>query len=163
MSCCRNVRNIDASAIARTFVIVLGVTMAGMLLAGCSGFAGFLALMGYGSNLENLSPPQQLAVDEVKQLFPDDHDNAHVLALAQADQPEVFGITPEQVAKNPNLAEAKDQLESQRAILAMEAATDRWRHMSEQATLNPPSEDNGIDRTALDSRRNEAAFGHPQF
>lgn len=140
----------------------------GALVTGCAEDSAALreayirTLVKFEQDYLAMTPPQQAAVDELRQEFPDynQYNSGLIINIAKATRPDVFG-TPFNARQTKDFEDRLAKMRQDEQAKAVVALTQS--KISSQATLNPVQADSAGDPTALDQRRNELSNGHPQY
>jgi hypothetical protein len=106
-----------------------------------------------------LTDAQRDAFNTVRQEFSDpiQHPTLFLIGYAQALYPELWGIKTPDAGNLKLIADARQKKITAAITAASQTA------ISSQMTLNAPSQDANANPTTLESRRSEAANGHPAY
>ncbi|MDO8878110.1 MAG: hypothetical protein Q8M24_00020 [Pseudolabrys sp.] len=142
--------------------LVMPVLLVALVLSACSITPATIEAVA-GMNYREMNDQQRAAVDGLRQEFPDAsiYPNSQMEIWAKSLRPDLWPNTSLSPADNQRvlgeLALAREQ-NTQASMVASSQSK-----ISSQTTLNAPSQDAGANPTVFDSRRSEAANGHPAY
>lgn len=149
----------------RRQILALPLLLGVLTLGGCESWSSrdAEALIVTGEErYSELTPAQRDAFNTVRQEFSDpvEYPTFNLIFYTQALYPELFGLTAQSrvVSSYRPIIAAHRQKNITAAITAASQTA-----ISSQMTLNAPSQDANANPTVLDSRRSEAANGHPAY